>query len=130
MHIDGYGSVYTCTCMCQYDLTGTIQCSYYGSTETTKSYVLLPPPPLPTCFHVSLPPFPSLLCSPLLSPSHPPRIDHWDLEKERILVLTDNNIISVRYHFIRGVVEELKFIPLNAITDILFGDFKYTSSYV
>jgi hypothetical protein len=56
-------------------------------------------------------------------------IDHWDLEKERLLMLTDNNLISVRYNFIQGVVEELKFIPLGAITSIVFGDFKYPSSY-
>ena len=66
---------------------------------------------------------------PLSLPPSPSRIDHWDLEKERLLVLTDNNLISVRYNFIQGVVEELKFIPMGAITNIVFGDFKYPSSY-
>ena len=73
-----------------------------------------------------------------LSPSHSPfpslsspssRVDHWDLEKERLLVLTDNNLVSVRYNFISGLVEELKYIPIAAITNIVFGEFKYPSSY-
>jgi hypothetical protein len=54
-------------------------------------------------------------------------VDHWDLEKERVLLLTDNNLISVRYNFIQSVIEELKFIPLSAMTNVIFGDFKYTS---
>jgi hypothetical protein len=56
-------------------------------------------------------------------------VDHWDLEKERLVILTDNNLISVRYNFIHGVVEEMKFIPLAAVTNIIFGDFQYPSSY-
>ena len=58
------------------------------------------------------------------------RIDHWDLEKERLLLLTSKNLISVRYNFIQSIIEELKFIPLTAITNIVYGDFKYPSSYV
>ena len=57
------------------------------------------------------------------------RIDHWDLEKERIVVLTDNNLISVKYNFIQQLVDELKFIPLAYIREIHVGDFKYTYSY-
>lgn len=58
------------------------------------------------------------------------RIDHWDLEKERLVLLSDNNIISVKYNFILGQIEELKFIPLSYISELVFGDFKYPSSYV
>ncbi|XP_064384033.1 tumor protein p63-regulated gene 1-like protein [Halichondria panicea] len=57
-------------------------------------------------------------------------IDHWDLEKERLILLSDNNIISVKYNFILGQIEELKFIPVPYISELLFGDFKYPSSYV
>jgi hypothetical protein len=57
------------------------------------------------------------------------RIDHWDLEKERILLLTDNNLVSVKYNFIAQQVEELKFIPLGVINNITVGEFKYTYSY-
>ena len=58
------------------------------------------------------------------------RIDHWDLEKERVILLSDNNIISVKYNFILGQIEELKFIPVPYISKLLFGEFKYPSSYV
>lgn len=57
-------------------------------------------------------------------------IDHWDLEKERMLVLTDNNLISVKYNFIHSAVEELKYIPLDRVVEGHFGDFKYTYSFV
>lgn len=57
------------------------------------------------------------------------RVDHWDLEKERVVVLTDNNLVSVKYNFIQQVVEELRFIPLAYIREMRVGDFNYTYSY-
>jgi len=56
-------------------------------------------------------------------------VDHWDFEKERVVLLSDNNLISVKYNFIHSAVEELKYIPIAHITDLVYGDFKYTSSY-
>ena len=74
------------------------------------------------------------MCTPTLTHSlvytRTHRVDHWDLEKERIVVLSDNNLISIKYNFILSTVEELKYIPLSHIQELLFGDFKYTSSYV
>ena len=64
---------------------------------------------------------------------HPPsliRIDHWDWEKERLILLSDNNLISVKYNFIVSVVEELKFIPLQLMVEVVHGEFNYTNSYV
>jgi len=58
-----------------------------------------------------------------------PRVDHWDLEKERVVLLSDNNVISVKYNFILASVEEIKFIPLSHVMEMLVGDFKYPSSY-
>ena len=72
-----------------------------------------------------LPPLPFLSFS---SPSL--RIDHWDFERERMLLLSDNNLISVRYNFIHSAVEELKYIPLSCIVNLVYGDFKYTSSFI
>ena len=60
--------------------------------------------------------------------SFPSRIDHWDLEKERLLVLTDKFLISVKFNFRASIVEELKYIPIKHVVDLLYGDFKYTSS--
>lgn len=52
------------------------------------------------------------------------------MEKERLLLLSDNNLISVKYNFIQNLVEELKYIPLRHITEMIYGDFEYTYSYV
>ena len=57
------------------------------------------------------------------------RIDHWDFEKERILLLTDKSLISVKYNFISQMVEEFRTIPLIYIREVIVGDFKYTHSY-
>lgn len=57
------------------------------------------------------------------------RIDHWDLEKERILLLTDKSLISAKFNFITQMVEEYKTIPLTSIREVIVGDFKYTHSY-
>ena len=58
-----------------------------------------------------------------------PRVDHWDLERERVVILTDNNIIVVKYNFIHQQVEELKYIPINAIVKAVCGEFQYPYSY-
>ena len=71
----------------------------------------------------------SVLSTAIICIYLPIRVDHWDLEKERIVILTDNNIISVKYNFIQQQVEELKYIPIGSITEALFGDFKYPYSY-
>lgn len=57
-------------------------------------------------------------------------IDHWDWEKERLVLLTNSNLIVVKYNFVRSVVQELKFIPLKHVLSLTYGDFKYTSSIV
>ena len=64
-----------------------------------------------------------------LPPTMFPRVDHWDLERERVVILTNNNVIVVKYNFIQQRVEELKYIPINAITKAVFGDFQYPYSY-
>lgn len=56
-------------------------------------------------------------------------INHWDWEKERVVLLTDSNIISVKFNFIQQVVEELKYIPLAYVKEIIYGDFQYPYSY-
>ena len=63
-------------------------------------------------------------------PSHIRRIDHWDLEREKLIILTDNNLIAVKYNFINSSVEELKYIPFSHVTEMVYGDFKYTSSLI
>lgn len=58
------------------------------------------------------------------------RIDHWDLEREKLMVLTDSNLIAIKYNFINSSVEELKYIPFSHVTSIVYGEFKYTSSLI
>ena len=55
------------------------------------------------------------------------RIDHWDFEKERLVVISDHNVISAWYNFRYGQVEEIKLIPLKFITEVLLGKFTYPS---
>lgn len=57
-------------------------------------------------------------------------VDHWDLEREKLMVLTDCNLIAVKYNFINSSVEELKYIPFSHVTSIVYGEFKYTSSLI
>lgn len=70
--------------------------------------------------------------TPSLAPTHKPtlRIDHWDLERERLIVLTDNSLIVVKYNFINSSVEELKYIPFSHVTEAVYGDFQYTSTLI
>ena len=44
-------------------------------------------------------------------------------------MLSENSIISVKYNFILGSIEELKFIPLSHVFEMTLGEFKYPSSY-
>ena len=57
------------------------------------------------------------------------RVDHWDIERERIVVLTDCKIVSVKYDFIHGIVEELKRVALSSTYEYTYGDFKYPNTY-
>lgn len=54
-------------------------------------------------------------------------IDHWDFEKERMVLLSDNNLLSTWYNFRYGQVEEIKLIPLKYIKEVITGQFVYPS---
>lgn len=51
------------------------------------------------------------------------------MEKERVVLLSENNLISVKYNFIMATVDEIKFIPFSHVTALSVGEFKYPSSY-
>ncbi|XP_070206502.1 tumor protein p63-regulated gene 1-like protein [Littorina saxatilis] len=53
------------------------------------------------------------------------RIDHWDLEREKIVLLTANSMLVVKYNFITQQLQEYRRIMLHIIKTILVGDFKY-----
>ena len=53
------------------------------------------------------------------------RIDHWDHEKERIVLITKKSLCLVKYNFIGLKVEEMRKIPLTKCDKIQVGRFVY-----
>ncbi|GFQ65139.1 tumor protein p63-regulated gene 1-like protein, partial [Trichonephila clavata] len=52
-------------------------------------------------------------------------IDHWDAEKERLLFLTENSLISLKYDFITLKLLDYTRYPLKQFTQIIIGELKY-----
>ncbi|XP_077998396.1 tumor protein p63-regulated gene 1-like protein isoform X2 [Glandiceps talaboti] len=52
-------------------------------------------------------------------------VDHWDNEKERLCLLNDNTLLSLKYDFVACKLLEFKRIMLKAIDKILYGLFEY-----
>lgn len=55
-------------------------------------------------------------------------IDHWDLEREKVVLLTDNSIFIVKYNFINEKLYEYRRIMLHIMNSVGVGDFKYPNS--
>ena len=53
------------------------------------------------------------------------RIDHWDMEKERLVLLTTKSILVVNFDFIRMAVNDYRRILLSHVTQIQIGDLVY-----
>ena len=53
------------------------------------------------------------------------RIDHWDNEKEKVIILTDTSLITIKYNFILKKVIEFKRLMLVIIDTVAIGDFQY-----
>ncbi|OWF40321.1 tumor protein p63-regulated gene 1-like protein isoform X2 [Mizuhopecten yessoensis] len=52
-------------------------------------------------------------------------IDHWDNEREKIVLLFENSVMIYKYHFILHKVEEFKRVLLWVVDTVCIGDFKY-----
>lgn len=52
-------------------------------------------------------------------------IDHWDNERERLLILTKNCMLIYKYDFIIHKMEDFKRVMLHLIDTICVGDFVY-----
>ncbi|XP_055424710.1 tumor protein p63-regulated gene 1 protein isoform X4 [Bubalus kerabau] len=52
-------------------------------------------------------------------------IDHWNNEKERILLITDKTLLICKYDFIMLCCVQLQWIPLSAIYRICLGKFSF-----
>lgn len=58
-------------------------------------------------------------------PISSPRIDHWDNEREKIVILSDFSMLVIRYDFVNDRVQEWKRVFLHLITSLQLGDFVY-----
>ena len=53
------------------------------------------------------------------------RIDHWDNEKERLVLLNDNSLLCLKYDFVACKLLEFKRIMLKVIDKVNYGVFEY-----
>jgi len=52
-------------------------------------------------------------------------IDHWDFEREMLIILTTNTLLAVKFDFIASAVKYFKPIALTSIESVDIGDFVY-----
>lgn len=52
-------------------------------------------------------------------------IDHWDHEKERLIILTSTHLMLIKYNFVAQRIEECQRIQLHMIDRIQGGPFQY-----
>ena len=53
------------------------------------------------------------------------RIDHWDCEKEKVVILTDNSLLIFKYNFINERADDFTRVSLHIIDTVNIGDFNY-----
>ncbi len=53
------------------------------------------------------------------------RIDHWDNEREKIVILCDSSILFMNFDFITQKLKDFKRVLLQAVNEIDIGDFVY-----
>lgn len=52
-------------------------------------------------------------------------IDHWDNEREKIVILTENSLLIYRYNFITDKLMDFRRVSLHIIDTVHIGDFHY-----
>ncbi|KAM8874751.1 tumor protein p63-regulated gene 1 protein [Spinachia spinachia] len=52
-------------------------------------------------------------------------LDHWNNEKERLVLITDNSLLVIKYNFVMFNSEQIQRIPLNVVDRISHGPFSF-----
>lgn len=52
-------------------------------------------------------------------------IDHWDNEREKVVVLTANSLLVFRFNFITKTIVESRRVSLHIVDTVMIGDFRY-----
>ncbi|XP_019752792.1 tumor protein p63-regulated gene 1 protein [Hippocampus comes] len=57
-------------------------------------------------------------------------VDHWNNEKERLVVITDTFLLVCKYDFMMFQCEQIQKIPLNMVDRICYGSFTFPPNSV
>lgn len=56
------------------------------------------------------------------------RISPWDNEKERLVIVTTNSVLTIKYDFIAMKTLDVKRTPLHLIDTLVIGELEYPAN--